>query len=176
MTKKLYVSDLKKYLRDKSKDQLVDEIVGIFKLFPIVQDYYSSKLSPDNDQVIFEKYRKIIKKQFYPDRGFPKLKYSIANKALRDYQNVSDNSHNIADLMLSYVEYGIMCTDDYGDIDEQFYINMENMFEKCLKYAKKHHLQDAFQSRCQKAIKSCDNIGWGFGDSMVDIYEQYFSI
>jgi hypothetical protein len=175
MTKKLYISDLKKYLHDKSKDQLTNEIVGIFKLFPIVQDYYTSKLSPNNNQDIFEKYQKIIKKQFYPDRGFPKLKYSVANKAIRDYQKISNDSHNIADLMLSYVEYGIMCTNSYGDIDEQFYNAMEGMFEKCLKHIKKHHLQDAFRSRCQEAVKSCNDIGWGFGDTMADIYGDYFN-
>jgi hypothetical protein len=170
---KLYLADLKKYLRNKSKEQLVDDIVALFKSFQIVQEYYAPKLNPANDRDILEKYRKIIKDQFYPERGFPKLKYSVARKAITDYQKLSDNHYHIADLMLSYVEYGIMITNEFGDIDEQFYDSMESMFEKCLKYINRYQLKDSFKSRCGKAVADCDGIGWGFADGIADIYGTY---
>jgi hypothetical protein len=44
-------------------------------------------------------------------------------KAVSDFERVSKEPKNFADLMISYVEFGVDFTNDYGDIDEQFYNN-----------------------------------------------------
>ena len=70
------------------------------------------------------------------DRGFGKLRYSAMKKALEDFRKLSNNPESIAELMISHVEYGVEFTNEYGDIDEKFYIKFleSNYGEKKKQY------------------------------------------
>lgn len=75
----LKINDLKKYLRNRNDDELINEIIELVKLYPNVKEYYKAKLLPQSEVEIFEKYKNIIKNEFFPDRGFGKLRYSKVN-------------------------------------------------------------------------------------------------
>lgn len=47
--------------------------------------------------------------------------------------------------MLFYVEQGVEFTNEYGDINEQFYISMEDMYERALKLMEKKGYIRIFQ-------------------------------
>ena len=173
---KLKVLELRKYLSAKENKELVDEIVGLVKLFPNVKEYYASGLNPCSEDELLEKYKKIIRNEFYPDRGFPKWRYSVAKKAISDFKKISKNPGNIADLMLVYVEAGVDCTMEYGDIDEKFYYNMETMFDKAAAYISKNNLEEEFQKRCKDIMEEpSGKVGWGFPDALEETYDEYFS-
>jgi hypothetical protein len=76
--------------------------------------------------------------------------------------------------MLFYVEQGVRFTDAYGDIDEPFYISMETMYEKAVNDIIKHRLKDTFQKRCQRIVLDTSEMGWGFHDTLSEIYEDAF--
>ena len=80
----------------------------------------------------------------------------------------------LIDIMLFYVEQGVRFTDAYGDIDEPFYISMETMYEKAVNEIIKHRLKDTFQKRCQKIVSDTSEMGWGFPDTLSEIYEDAF--
>lgn len=173
---KLNVSELRKYLSAKENKELMDEIVELVKLFPDVKECYASKLNPRSEDEILEKYKKIIRNEFYPDKGFPKFRYSIAKKAISDFMKISQNPENIADLMLVYVESGVDCTMEYGDIDEKFYYNMETMFDKAAAYISENGLAEEFRKRGKVIIeKPSGKVGWGFPDALEETYDKYFS-
>ena len=77
--------------------------------------------------------------------------------------------------MLYYVECGVEFTNDYGDIDENFYISIENTYEKALKLMKKISILTKFKKRCQKVVNGTSDIGWGFHDSLGDMFYEYFA-
>ena len=77
----LKLTDLKTYLKSKSNEELTKEIVELVKLFPDIKQYYAVKLNPASESDIFEKYKNTIKNEFFPDRGFGKMRYS--NKQLK---------------------------------------------------------------------------------------------
>ncbi len=173
MATKLSLTELKKRLFSKTNAELVEEIAQLYKTFPNVKEYYQSILL-DDDSVILEKYKEIIKGEFLM-RGnrFPKMRLSVARKAVTDFKKISRSTHSIADIMVAYVEAGVSCTNEFGDIDEPFYNSMESMYETALKYVVKEHLFNEFGDRLFDIVDDTRDIGWGFHDQLSYLYESY---
>ncbi|PRX28014.1 hypothetical protein BX659_11464 [Orenia metallireducens] len=172
---KIKVKELRDYLNTLDNKEMINELVDLFKTFPDVKEYYLARLKPEYLEEVLEDYRKVIIDEFFPARGDGKLRYSVMKKAISDFKKISDKADYIAELMLTYVEQGVKFTNTYGDISERFYINIEKMFESTLDYIIKNDLEKQFRKRCKKAMDNSSGIGWGFADSMMDIYYTYFS-
>ena len=76
--------------------------------------------------------------------------------------------------MLLYVEQGVKFTKTYGDIDENFYMSMEGMYEKALESINEYGFKETFQKRCKKIVENTSGMGWGFHDTLCDIYDEAF--
>lgn len=96
---------LNKFLENKNDEFLRDEIVMLYQKFEAVKEYYRVRLQPEKTDDIVQKYKAVLKKQIYPFRGFPELKYSIARKAITDFKKVCRDPAAIIDMQLTYVEY-----------------------------------------------------------------------
>jgi len=174
MTEKIVT--LKKYLQSLARGELVKEIKTLHKLFPAVQEYYQIKLSDagDGEDALLAKYKKIIKNEFMPDRGFGKARLSVARKAVVDFRKIAKNKNNIADIMVYYVEMGVEFTNAYGDIDEPFYNSMGKMYDTASQYIKQHNLTIPFMQRLRNIVTETSGIGWGFHDELGEIFHDYF--
>lgn len=172
---KLKLTDLKGYLKNKSQDDLVNEIAELTKQFPAVKEYYTVKLNPESENDAFEKYKKTVQNEFLPDRGFGKMRYSAVNKAISDYKKISNSPTKIAELMIYYAEIGVRFTNEFGDIDERFYGTIEKAYINALEYIFKNNLQKIFRDRADRIRISTNGIGWGFSDNMNDIFYNYYS-
>jgi hypothetical protein len=113
-----------------------------------------------------------IEKAFDPSRGFPSCKTGAARKAMRQYVKVAPIQEAIA-IQLYFVEMGIRCTATYGDIDEQFYISIETVFEEVLKQIAKHPTPWVYMAQLQKIVKSTSDMGWGFPDQLGDLFDLF---
>ena len=164
----------RKYLNTKSDKELVDEIVDLFKLSSKVKEYYNLKVKPDNEEEMLKDYKKIVEEQFFPSRGDSVLNYRVLRNAISDFKKLSTKLENIADLMLTYVENGVEFTNTYGDIDETFYNNIARMYDKTVQYIIENDLGSKYQKRCQNAMVMSQDIGWGFGIEMENIYYDSF--
>ncbi len=173
-TKTPSLTDLKQYLKKCSSEELILEIAELYKRFDGVKDYYQVKLAPDSHNDVIKKYKKIIGDQFFPTRGLGKAKLSIAKKAITDYKKIAENAKDVVDIMLFYVEQGVLFTNEYGDIGESFYSSMESVYEDAVELMVKNRLHDVFQQRCLKIVKDTSGIGWGFHDTLDDIYSKAF--
>jgi len=133
-----------------------------------------------NEPEILEAYREVIKNEFFPEKGYGTLRYSVAEKAIDSYSKASGNLEGKMDLMLFYVENGVDFTNEYGDIDEKFYDKVTDMLEKFCNLLKKpegKNLYPKFKKRLFEIRKKTDGIGWGFGDSvdfLVTDIEDFF--
>ncbi|WP_205694145.1 MULTISPECIES: DUF6155 family protein [unclassified Clostridium] len=171
----LKINDLKSYLKDKSNDGLIKEIIELTKQFPEVKQYYGVKLNPASETEVFEKYKKIIENEFFPDRGLGKMRYSNVNKAISDFKKISNNTQLIAELMLYYAEVGVEFTNEFGDIDERFYNTIERAYNNALEYIFKNDLQEKFKNKADEIKLNTGCIGWGFNENMNEIYYDYYS-
>lgn len=171
---KINLNQLKKHLKNCSQEALISDISELFKRFPSVKDYYQLKLYPQDESEIATKYKKMIQDEFFPARGFGKARLSIAKKAISDYRKVCLTEVGMIDMMLFYVEQGVEFTKAYGDIDEPFYISMEGMYDKALILIAKAGLEETFESRCRRIVEDTSGMGWGFHDSLSEMYKEAF--
>ncbi len=112
--------------------------------------------------------------QFFPARGFGKLKLGEARKAIRDYCKATGDLPGTAELLMTYAENGARFTHEYGDIDERFYDSMESALDElaALLRGEARGLYPQFRSRLAKVERITDGIGWGFHDFVGDVVGQ----
>jgi hypothetical protein len=172
---KMKLSDLKRYLNPLSKDELVNEVAVLFGKLDSVRDYYQAKLDPAGEEQLVAKYKAIIKKEFFPARGFGKLNLSTAKKAIADCRKLCRHPASSIDVMLFYVEQGVKFINFYGDIKESFYVSGETVFEDAVKLIVEHELQAMFHDRCRKIVTRSSDSGYGFHDQLGYVYRTYLS-
>lgn len=171
MMSKLKINDLKKYLKLLDRQQLEKEIISIVKTHSEIQDYYFAKLNPDNEDLL-EKYKKIVEKEFNP-RSREILRYPVIKKAIKDFSKLTTNQEQVIDIMLFTVDCGIDFTNTFGDIDQKFYHTIASIYDQAVAIIVKHE-KDDYIEWCHKLMVSSQDIGWGFGFDMSDIYNEAF--
>ena len=169
---KITLNQLKQYLKTISQEEANTDITELFKRFPAVKEYSQIKLYPQAETEVLAKYKKIIEDEFFPVRGFGKARLSIAKKAISDYRKVCNNEVDTIDIMLFYVEQGVKFTLAYGDIDEAFYASMEGMYEKALSAMTELDSKHIFEQRSRKIVTDTSEIGWGFHDTLSEIFQS----
>ncbi|NOZ09855.1 MAG: hypothetical protein GXP09_02235 [Gammaproteobacteria bacterium] len=167
------INDLKRSLKESTKEDLIKSIVDLYKKNDFVKDYYTSKYGDGSNLSILIKHKDIIENEFFPDKGDGRGRLAVAKKAITEFRKLSEDKTSIAELMIFYVETGVKYTDCYGDIDESFYLSMESMYERALKFIISNNLLEAFNDRCLKIVNDTTDMGWGFHDQLCEIYYGY---
>lgn len=165
---------LKTYFSKKTKEQLIEELQFLVKRFSQVKEYYHFQLSPEKQEKILDEYKRRIKREFFPERGFGGGRPSVGKAPILQFLKISSAPDRLIDLMLYYVEQGIQYTLAYGDIDEPFYESVESVYEDALDLIKENSLHDQFRARCKKVMTDTNGMGWGFGDYIEELYEKYY--
>ena len=168
---------LKKELQKLTKEQLIEQIIELYDMYKPVKEYYKIYLNPDNIQELFEKHKAIIVQEFYPSNKSrnPKLRFSVAKKAIADFSVIKPPPKLIADLMVTLAETACRFAYESSDLWEQFYDSTANNFERALKYLQKEKLLDDFKLRCEKCLKCTVHCGYGFSDAMDGVFDEYYS-
>ena len=154
------------------KPALITLIKELYDAAAVNRDLLHARLlAGANDGELLEKYRRKIAEQFFPARGFGKLKLGEARKAIRDYRKATGNIAGTAELLMAYVENGTRFTREYGDIDERFYNSIESALAELatLLRGEARGLYSQFAQRLAAVEQMSDGIGWGFHDSIADV-------
>ena len=167
------INELKRSLKELTKEELIKDIVDLYKKNEFVKDYYNSKYGDDSSLSVLIKHKEIIEKEFFPENGLGDARLSVAKKAITEFKKICSDKALIAELMVFYVENGVNYTDCYGDINEQFYLSMESMYERALKLITDNNLESTFKERCLKIVNDTTDMGWGFHDQLCEIYYGY---
>ncbi|MFM8983457.1 MAG: hypothetical protein ACKOLA_11240 [Spartobacteria bacterium] len=154
-------------------------------LLALVKDLYESAAgnrnfiharcqAEDGGGEVLATYRRKIVEQFFPKRGFGKLKLAEARKAIQDFRKATGNIPGTAELLMTYVENGVEFTNEYGDIDERFYDSVESALENLAKLlrAEGQDLYPQFRDRLADIEQKTEGIGWGFHDYICDVVGQ----
>ncbi len=130
-----------------------------------------------DQESLLEPYKRAIHREFYPDRGLPRLNLAAARKAPNDFKRVNSQLEAIAELLVYYVEQGVACTVEYGDIHEQFYRSLKSAFGKAIELIGESgapQLIEKFRPRLRDIVSDTVNIGWGFHDYLKEVfYNEY---
>lgn len=173
--------DLKKTLQEADKKELIDIIQNLYRLCEENRRYLLARsMEAKAEPGVLEAYREVIKNEFFPEEGHGMLRYSVAEKAIDSYWKASRDFEGKMELMLFYVENGVDFTNEYGDIDEEFYDKVVDMLEKfctLLKTPEGKALYPRFKKRLFEIRKKSEGIGWGFEDdveSLIEDVEDFF--
>ena len=88
------------------------------------------------------------------------------------FKKLKPSAYALAELMLSYMEYAIEFTFDFGDMSEQYYESVEGNFAKTVEFIAKNGLWEKYDKRLQQCVKWASVCGYGFADGIDDIYEE----
>jgi hypothetical protein len=168
---KMKVTDLKKQLKQLEQKELIDLVVDVFKTNKEVQNYLSSKFLGDEAiEELFKEARKKIKNEFFPDRGYAKLRLAEAKKDITTFKKITNDEKRTVDLMLFYVELGVEFTCTYGDISEGFYSSMVKMFDQVAAHCDRDEgLYKEFAQRLEHVVSEAPE-GWYFQDALLESY------
>jgi hypothetical protein len=121
-----------------------------------------------------EKYRGKIVEQFFPARGFGKLKLGEARQAIHDYRKATGNLPGMVELLMTYVENSTRFTHEHGDVDERFYNSVESALDElaALLRNEARGMYPQFRDRLARVEQMADGIGWGFHDFVGDVVGQ----
>lgn len=165
--------EIKKELKKLDKDKLIDLVAELYKKNKSVKEFFDFYMNP-NERELFNKYRDKVFEAFYPKRGYT-YKLKEGKQAISDFKKLNPSPDLLADLMLFYVETGVMFTNEFGDIDEAFYSSLETTYATALNYMKKEHLLDLFAERARKIVSDTSGIGWGLHGYLSDVYDGFYT-
>ena len=160
---------LKKHLSSLDKSEIIEFVL---EMYDVHKDYFEYYLKPDERQQL-EKYRKVIDREFHFMNGAQK--FSVAKKAIADFTKLKPSEELIGELMMHLVKVGCKLTYDYGDYSENFYTALENNFDRALKFIAKNGLLGLFKDDAELCVKYASPCGYGFADTMRDIYGEYYA-
>ena len=172
---------LKGSLSKLSRDELIKLVGDLYSTSPdnrrFLDARFSSSVSVATSKSLTP-FKAIIGKSLDPDvmTGRAPLSFVPVRKAISDYKKATGDLQGVLELMVYAVECGNNFTLEYGDINEQFYTNLESLFRKTaqlLKTMDKGTI-DAFLPRLLDVVEKSDGIGWGYHDGISDaIYEAF---
>jgi hypothetical protein len=168
-------SEVRQELTSWDKAALLTLVKDLYENAGVNRDFIHARCKPEeSDGEALEKYRSKIVEQFFPARGFGKLKLGEARKAIRDYRKATGNLHGTVELLMTYVENGTKFTYEYGDIDERFYGSVESVLEElaALLRGEVREVYPQFRDRLARVEQMADNVGWGFCDYVADVVGQ----
>ena len=164
---------LKEYLLSLTKEQITDIVLELYDARKEAKDYLEFYLAPDCNTEL-EKCKKTIRNEFFPTRGFSdKPSFAKCRKVISDFQKLKPEPTFVADLMLFYIEQGCEYTLEFGDMWEQFYTTLEGNFDRTMRFIFLNGLLANYYERIEKLIDCVSDCGWGFYDTLQDIYSEY---
>ena len=175
MKNRMSVADIRKALKARSSDELIDIICQLCKDTKIL-DQVNIMLGNDKFlQDALEEAKKKVQKEFYDYRGYRRVNLTHTKSHISEFKKLCKNPVMLLDLQLYYVECGIWYTNYLGDINASFYNSMGAMYEEVVN--KLLELNDAdviasFMPRLRKAREDTRGIGYGFGDWMSDSFDH----
>ena len=106
-----------------------------------------------------------------------KWSFREAKRCLALFKKFSSNPTEIAELHVYAAETGNSITMDLGDVEDNYYTAMENLFESaCGLVAALPETPDSekLRLRLKNMMDETSGIGWGYHDTLGDLYFEKF--
>lgn len=175
LQKKSSWSDVKAAIGNFERSALLGLISDLYAYSTQNKNFLHARFSLGSDAL--KPYKKIIVDALYPNvMSNDPIEISTAKKAISDYGKAVGDPKGMLELMLYFVECGTRFTLDFGYGDEHFYASLERMYEKAIKLllTLDEAAIDDYYDRFEDLVTSTENIGWGFHDTLGDIFYDAF--
>ena len=164
------LNDLKKVLKELSKEELSEIIFDLYKSNKAVKDFLHYHLNQSDEQLI-DKYKAEIKKAINPDKI--KIKLAKARKTLSDFKKIGAQPEAQAELMLYYIEQGINFSARFDYDTDSLLKSLLSVYVTLLKLIKSEYLSEHFSDLAKKTAENVFEINDIWGSLFYDELESY---
>lgn len=160
--------DLKKYLKELSKEDLEDQILELYNTFKEVKTYYNFIFNPKEEKLLDDALFKIRKEYFPVSSRKPKMRRSIAQKIIKHYIQLGVDINIIAEIMVFNIEIAQKYRGQKYISAESFYKSMLKSYQEAIVFIYRNGLESTFNERLdrikQVAIEQDWINKWDFED------------
>lgn len=174
-TKEPTWADVEKKLESFNNGELHRLMQDLYRLSQDNRAFFLTRLFPDKDHLFT--YKKIIQNSIHPYlEDHEPLQIEIANAAVNRYVIAANNPLGSAELMTFYVECANNFTLTYGDIGEEFYDAVLDMYEYAIKTVLELPMEQQadFQERLEEVKNEASAMGWDYYDGLCELYYEGF--
>lgn len=168
-------NDVKSAIAKFERPALISLISDLYAYSTPNKNFLHARFSLGSDSL--KPYKKIIEDALFPDvMSNDPVEIATAKKAISDYGKAVGDPKGMLELMVYFVECGASFSLDVGYGDEYFFAALERMYEKAIKLllTLDEAIIDDFYDRFEDLVTSTEPIGWGFHDTLGDIFSEAF--
>ena len=153
-------TQLKKYTKELTKDQLEEQILLLYDKFPSVKTYYDFVFQPNERKLANDARVKIAQEYFPNSAKRPKLRRSIAQKILKHFISLGVDPFVIADLMLFAIEIAQSYTADKPSKQDAFYKSMLLATQQAVAFINEQGILYEYKVRLLKICRESAEQNW----------------
>ena len=175
-TKMLTITELKKRLKELSREEVVGLLVETLKMNKDAQAFVSVKLQGERAILeLVKEYKGKVRQEFYPDRGDPKMRVAKVREVISDLNKIAKETIWPLELMVFFAETAVQSIHEDGDIFEDMGDYFTDTYEEIIQRVNKEktpELYNQYKERL-KAIADTKNCEcWGIQDSLEGSYSD----
>lgn len=167
--------ELRKYLKDLTKEQLEDQIADLYERFREVKEFYDFAFNPKENELL-EQCRFQISKEYFPvGNRRAKMRRSVAQKWIKKLVTLDAEPSLIADLMFFNIEIAQTFAGEHYVRQEAFFTSMYKSFDEALRFTSEKGILNEFRGRIEKIAGDAWDQQWpnkSSFESAADLYLQ----
>jgi uncharacterized protein YceK len=165
--------ELRKYLKELTKEQLEEQIADLYNRFKEVKEYYDFAFNPNENQLI-ELCRFQISKEYYPvGSRKAKLRRSVAQKWIKKLMVLDADASLVADVMFFNIEIAQTFSGEHMVRQESFYTSLFKSFDEALRFVSEKGILAEFRGRIEKIAGDAWDQQWPNRSAFEDLSDMY---
>lgn len=165
--------ELTKYLDHLEEEELRQEILELYQKLPVVREYYQMELG-ENTRPLVEKYKKDIRKTFFPARGRGRRGRSESRKVIRTFTKISIHQKDLVELFFYRVSVMVDYLAAHRLENESFHASIVTSFAEACRMAQREILTDYFRETAREIATKHESSKRLYGHSLLPDWEAYF--
>jgi hypothetical protein len=153
-------TELKRYLRDLTKEQLEEQVHTLYDKFSPVKTYYDFVFQPNERKLAMDARTKIAQEYFPVSARRPKLRRSTAQNIIKHFITLEVDSYVIADIMLFAIEIAQTYTAEKPIKQDAFYKGMLVSFKQAVQFVNASGIGSDFKSRMDQIYGAVNQQNW----------------
>lgn len=165
--------ELKKYIKELSKEQLEDQIVELYERFKEIKEYYDFAFNPKENELL-EQCRFQISREYFPTSSRrAKMRRSVAQKWIKKLMLLGAEPSLLADVMFYNIEIAQTFSGEHFVRQDSFYTSFFKSFDEALRFVSEKGILNEFRGRIEKiAGDACDQ-KWPNRHAFEDLADLY---
>lgn len=165
--------ELRKYLKELTKDQLEEQLIDLYHRFKDVKEYYDFAFNP-NENALMEQCRFQISKEYYPvGSRKAKMRRSVAQKWIKKLIQLDAESTLLADVMFFNIEIAQTFSGEHYVRQDAFYTSFYKSFDEALRYVSEKGILAEFRGRIEKIAGDAWDQKWPNRNAFEDLADMY---